>query len=72
MKKLILFTFLAIGMAFTYSCEKEKCKDCYLIEAEGTPDEIILSIGEKCGDELDDIDGKTYQGSQVPARSYCE
>lgn len=72
MRKLLFVTLLGVGVAFTYSCEKEECKTCYTIEAEGTLNEITTLLGERCGEDLEAIDGKTYQGSQTPVRVYCE
>lgn len=61
---------LGIGMLISLSSCK-KCKECYLVEAEGTPSEVTSSLGEKCGDELDEIDGESYTAIDGPARSYC-
>ena len=42
-----------------------------MVEAEGTSYEVTSSLGEKCGDELDEIDGKSYTAIDGPVRSYC-
>ena len=65
-----LFLVLACSITLIFSSCK-KCKQCYLVEAEGTAAEKTTSLGEKCGGELDDIDGKTYTSIDGPTRSYC-
>lgn len=50
----------------------ESCKDCYLIENEGEENEQELDLGEKCGDELESLDGTTFTAPNGSAtRSYC-
>lgn len=66
----MLFLSLLLGTA----CKKETCKQCYLVEAEGKPIETTMDIGMKCGDELDEVDGKVYivNPEYEVTRSYCE
>lgn len=61
---------LLAGVVLTLS-SCQKCKECYLVEAEGTAGEKTTSLGEKCGDELDEVDGKSYTSIDGPTRSYC-
>lgn len=64
------FILLAIGVLVSLnSCKK--CKECYLVEGEGTANEKTTNLGEKCGEELDEIDGKSYVSINGPTRSYC-
>jgi len=49
---------VCIGFIGLLACKT--CKDCYLIENEGAANEQETAIGEKCGDELEYLDGKTY------------
>lgn len=60
---------VSVGLLSLSSCKK--CKECYLVELEGTAQETTTSLGEKCGDELDEIDGKSYTSIDGPTRSYC-
>jgi len=64
--------FLFTVSFFLLNCSKEKCKQCYLVENEGKPDEVTTNLGEQCGDELEDIDGKEYICKDGPCSSYCE
>lgn len=53
------------------SCRK--CKECTAVECEGTPNEKIVDQGEKCGQELEDIEeNPVYQGSDCEVKFYCE
>jgi hypothetical protein len=46
---------------------------CYLDETDSQSGNVITtSLGEKCGEDLTDIDGKTYIGASGPAKSYCK
>lgn len=68
--KIIIPIFISL-LFLSSSCSK-KCKECYLVESEGLANEQITNLGEKCGDELDEIDGKQYTATNGPSRSYCE
>lgn len=55
------------------SCEKEECKECFAEETDTSTGIITTtSLGKKCGDELEEIDGMQYMGSQGPVVNYCE
>jgi len=53
------------------SCKK--CKECF-VEETNTLTGIVstFSLGEKCGKDWKKIDGRTYQGYEGPAKSYCK
>ncbi len=56
-----------------HSCSKEKCAQCYTEETSNITQEIITTpIGELCGEELENADGKTFTSAIGPARTYCE
>lgn len=61
---------LVIGVLISLSSCK-KCKECYIDEGIGTTNQKTTSLGEKCGDEIDQIDGKNYTGNDGPVRTYC-
>ena len=63
---ILLTTLILLSLS---SCEK--CGECYLVEMDGTPNEQTINLGEKCGDEFDEIDGKTYVSNDGQTRSYC-
>ena len=68
---MIKYVVLLVSIALLSLSSCKKCKECYLVEAEGTSYEVTSSLGEKCGDELDEIDGKSYTAINGPVRSYC-
>jgi hypothetical protein len=69
---------IAIGSIFLLasSCKKEVCKVCYTEETIVNPpspiDTITTEIGQVCGEELENTDGKTFTSVTGPARTYCE
>jgi len=53
------------------SCRK--CKMCYLEETNSQTGNVrTTSLGEKCGKDLTDTDGKKYIGASGPVKSYCK
>jgi hypothetical protein len=65
----VFFILLSIP-TFLSSCQQ--CKECTLTELAGTPNETTTDLGEKCGDELDEVDGKTYVAIDGPVSSQCQ
>jgi hypothetical protein len=64
---------IIIGICIMGLMACKTCKDCYLIENEGAANEQVLHLGEKCGSELETIDGTTYVASAGnSSRSYCK
>jgi hypothetical protein len=66
---------IAIGSIFflASSCKKEVCKVCYTEETiASTGEKITTEIGQVCGEELENTDGKTFTSVTGPARTYCE
>jgi hypothetical protein len=71
MKQLNQASLLLIFIA-TLSTSCNRCKECTLKELAGTANETTTSLGQKCGDELDEIDGKTYIAIDGPVITECE
>ena len=51
MKSSLLFS----ALLFVLLCSCEKCKECYLIEVQGST-KTETPIGERCDQEIDDLE----------------
>ena len=53
--KVSVYLLITLGL---FSCE-DKCKECFLIE-EGSAGNVETSIGEFCGDEIEEQESEEY------------
>jgi len=71
--KTIKYIIPVIILIILVTTSFRKCKECTMVECENTSDENVTYLGEKCGQELKDIeDNPVYQGSDCEIRFYCE
>ncbi|MBM3164427.1 MAG: hypothetical protein FJZ80_03095 [Bacteroidetes bacterium] len=64
--KVILMTFsFALAFAFV-SCKKNKCADCHYDK-----DGAEIEIGEKCGDEIEELEANGYTDSTGTYVVHC-
>lgn len=69
MKKVVLFSALALGFLVTSSsCGKNKCHECHYDKAGS-----IIDLGEYCGDDLKQLEALgTYTDSTGTYTVHCE
>lgn len=64
-------SFLAVAaiasLAILSACNKEECHECHYDDANG--DEV--EIGEKCGDEIEDLEANGYEKDGVTYTVHC-
>jgi hypothetical protein len=68
----LLIALFSLSLFFS-SCKKRECKECFIEETNSeTGDKFTMSDGVKCGEDLEEMDGKEYNGIDGPARAYCK
>lgn len=70
MKTRYIIASCILSFCILSSCQK--CKECYSIEGEGTVDEQTIDLGEKCGDELEELDNMDFEGTDGGVQTYCD
>jgi len=71
MKQLKLIFLFLLLITFIPACKK--CKECFIEETITATGAVNTnSIGEKCGKDLEEIDGQTYIATDGPVRTYCK
>jgi len=72
MKSRLFITLCILSFCILSSCKK--CKECYIVEGEGTASEQTINLGEKCGDELEELEALAnleLTGNDASVRTYC-
>lgn len=71
MKASYYFILILLFAGSLSSCKK--CKECYMTEEiQQSGETNTTELGEKCGDDLESIDGTELQGNDGVVNTYCE
>ncbi|MFM7566895.1 MAG: hypothetical protein ACKO4K_09125 [Flavobacteriales bacterium] len=64
--KTIPFVFFIAALCITSACSKNKCADCHYDKAGAE-----IEIGEKCGDEMENLEANGYTDSTGTYVVHC-
>ena len=66
MKNLKIITLFAALTALTASCSKDECKECHYDKGGAE-----VELGEKCGDDIADLEKNGYTVDSVNYTVHC-